>query len=255
MTKNPLEGAPHSPTDAPNPAAQSEAGELGAAMTQFLRQLHLPVLRAQRFWQQTRDALGDEVVAATTSLLHTERALQQTFALMSSMDRYMRARRAPLNLRPLDVNALWPEVIRAVAPLLTERPVELTHDPLPVVEGDRQALEDILIELVSNALKFTRSRPVAHVHLLVQETDAAHHLGVQDNGVGFNPTLLPRLFQLFSRGHPSSQYEGAGLGLAVVRWRVERVGGRAWGEKAEDQGATFWIAWPKHPTVDDRHPS
>ncbi|WP_268239061.1 sensor histidine kinase, partial [Deinococcus malanensis] len=96
---------------------------------------------------------------------------------------------------------------------------------------------------------YTRTRAEARLHLHVRETEAEFVIGVEDNGVGFDMRHKERLFRLFQRQHPSSVYEGSGLGLAVVRRVTERFGGRAWGEGAVNRGSTFWFAWPRQPTV------
>lgn len=196
-----------------------------------------------------RRALGEPPEGVTRPLLHIERALQQIVALYESVDRYMQARGLQARIRPVDLNAVLREVLKDVRLLLADRNVQITHDPLPVVQGDSQALFLILNEYISNALKFTRTREEARLHILVEETDSAFHIGVRDNGVGFDPRGQGRLFRLFERQHPSSRYEGSGLGLAVVRRTCERFGGRVWGEGQPDQGATFWFAWPKRPVV------
>ncbi|WP_103129458.1 sensor histidine kinase [Deinococcus aerius] len=94
-------------------------------------------------------------------------------------------------------------------------------------------------EDVHNALKFTRTRPQARLRVLVQEAGAEYHIGVEDNGVGFNQRQKDKVFELFGRLHPSGVYEGTGIGLALVRRLCERFGGRAWGEGRVDQGATL----------------
>ncbi|BDP42169.1 hypothetical protein DAETH_21380 [Deinococcus aetherius] len=223
--------------------------ELEHVVTSFIRQLQEPTSRAMNVLGLLRRALGEPPEGVTRPLLHIERALQQIVALYESVDRYMQARGLQARIRPVDLNAVLREVLKDVRLLLADRNVQITHDPLPVVQGDSQALFLILNEYISNALKFTRTREEARLHILVEETDSAFHIGVRDNGVGFDPRGQGRLFRLFERQHPSSRYEGSGLGLAVVRRTCERFGGRVWGEGQPDQGATFWFAWPKRPVV------
>ncbi|WP_216323135.1 sensor histidine kinase [Deinococcus aestuarii] len=223
--------------------------ELEHVVTTFTRQLQRPTTQAMSVLGLLRRALGEQPEGVTRPLLHIERALQQIVALFESVNRYMQGRTLRARIRPVDLGVVLREVLKDIRVLLADRNVQLTHDPLPVVQGDSQALTVVFTEYLSNALKFTRSRDEARIHILVEETDSAFHIGVRDNGVGFDPRGQERLFRLFGRQHPSSQYEGSGLGLAVIRRVCERFGGRAWGEGRPGEGATFWFAWPKRPAL------
>ncbi|MFC3862194.1 ATP-binding protein [Deinococcus antarcticus] len=223
--------------------------ELEGVVTTFIQQLQLPVARALNLLGLLCRALGEPPEEVTKPLLNTERALQQIVTLFKTMERYMDVRRMPARVRPVDLNRVLREVLKDAQPLLVERDVRITQDPLPTVQGDSQALSVIFTEYISNALKFTRGRQAAHVHVSVRETESEYHLGVEDNGVGFNTRQKDKLFQIFGRLHSSSVYEGTGVGLASARRLAERFGGRVWAEGKIDQGATFWLAWPKQPTV------
>lgn len=231
--------------------AQALNEELEHVVTTFTQQLQRPTRQAMSVLGLLRRALGDSPESVTRPLLQIERALQQIVALFESVNRYMQARQLRAHLRPVDLNVVLREVLKDLRDLVADRNVQLTHEPLPVIQGDSQALSVIFTEYLSNALKFTRTREAARLHILVQETETAYHIGLQDNGVGFDPRQEAGLFRLFGRQHSSSQYEGSGLGLAVIRRVCERFGGRAWGEGQPGQGATFWFAWPKQPVVLD----
>ncbi|GGL08657.1 sensor histidine kinase [Deinococcus radiotolerans] len=182
------------------------------------------------------------------SLGHVTQAVQDTQGLLTSLKGYMQARLIRARLWPVDLNKVLREVLRELEPLQAERTVHLTCPPLPVLHSDHQVLHILLREYLANALKFTRTWPEARLHLLVREAEQEYWIGVQDNGVGFNMRQKDNAFELFGRLHSAERYEGPGLGLTVVRRLCERFGGRAWGEGREDQGATFWFAWPKAPT-------
>ncbi|WP_221090866.1 sensor histidine kinase [Deinococcus aquaedulcis] len=184
------------------------------------------------------------------SLGHVVTAVQETQGLLTSLKSYMQARTIRARMRSLDLNRVLREVLKDLEAGLAGRHVQISQVPLPVVQGDHQVLQIILHEYLTNALKFTRTRPQARLRLLVQETEKEHWVGVEDNGVGFNMRQKEKAFELFGRLHPVDLYEGTGLGLAVVRRLCERFGGRAWGEGKVDQGATFWFAWPKTPVPD-----
>jgi len=196
--------------------------ELEAVVSKFIQQLQLPVARGLSFLGLLRRELEGRAQqeppeAVTRLLLNSERSFQQVLALFKSLERYMQARAMRVRVRRVDLKAVLREVLKDVRHLLEGRDVQITADPLPTLQGDSQALYLVLDEYVSNALKFTRSREVARIHVVVRELDTEYHIGVQDNGAGFNMRQKARLFELFGRLHPSSVYEGSGIGLANSR--------------------------------------
>lgn len=235
------------PLQAQMERTQAVNEELGQVITSMLQQLQPPIGRVMSAVGLLRRTLDDRPERVGRLLLHIEQADQQLFAIIESVRRYMQAGQLRVWIRSVDLGAVLREVRKDVEPLLADRRVQLTHDPLPTLQGDSQVLQTILTEYVSNALKFTRMREPARLHVIARETETEYHIGVQDNGVGFDMEDMNRLFRLFQRGHPSKVFEGSGLGLAVVRRLCERFGGRVWGEGKVDQGATFWFAWPKEP--------
>lgn len=174
-----------------------------------------------------------------------QEALSNTLGLLASLDGYAQARQLRLRPRHVDLNHVLKDVRTELKAELDGRNVEWSTVTLPTVYGDSRALRMILTAYVSNALKFTRTREVPHIRLLVEEHEGEYRIGVQDNGVGFSNRLKDKAFDLFGRLHPTGAYEGAGIDLAVVRQLCDLMGGRAWGEGKVDQGATFWFACPK----------
>lgn len=206
------------------------------------RELDHALTRAQNFL-----TLAQHHPGAPGHQLHAQEAVEQTQTLLTSLKHYMQVRFLRARMRQVDLGRVLREVLKDVEYQQAGRDVQITSAPLPTVYGDSQVLQIILREYVTNALKFTRTRPQARLHVQVQEDAAEYRIGVEDNGVGFNVRYRERAFEIFGRLHASGTYEGTGLGLTVVRRLCERFGGRAWGEGKVDQGATFWFAWPKSP--------
>ena len=148
--------------------------------------------------------------------------------------------KAPVKLRPSVQN-----IIQELGPDTAGRTVDWQLGPLPEVEADPLLLRQVLINLISNALKFTRQRACARIEISSFPTENEHIIFVRDNGVGFDMQQAEELFEVFHRLHANSEFEGTGIGLAIVRRIIQRHGGRTWAEGKPLEGATIYFSLPK----------
>ena len=159
---------------------------------------------------------------------------------------FSRLGRQSIVRRTFGLEKLCRDVIASLAGEHAGRRVGFRVAALPAVSGDPTLVRSVLVNLISNALKYTRPRDPAVIEIGV--TSAADAEGpvfyVRDNGVGFDPAYADKLFGVFQRLHRSEEFEGTGVGLATVRRIIERHGGQVWAESTPDAGATFFFTLP-----------
>jgi signal transduction histidine kinase len=172
-------------------------------------------------------------------------AAEKMGALIDDLLAFSRMGRAEMMKTKVDVDRLVKEVIAELEAETTGREIDWEIGRLPVVEADPAMLRLVMVNLLTNALKFTSTRPRARVEIgAVCDQPEGTHFYVRDNGVGFDPKYVDKLFGLFQRLHSPEDFAGTGVGLANVRRIIHRHGGRTWAEGAMDGGATFWFSLP-----------
>lgn len=160
---------------------------------------------------------------------------------------FSRLGRTTMSCQVVDLGALIRKVISDLAPETAGRNIHWLLGDLPEVTGDSSMLQIVLENLITNALKFTRSREEARIEIgCLPGTGAEHEIFVSDNGVGFDMTYADKLFTIFQRLHTTDKFEGTGIGLASVRRIISRHGGRTWAKGEINKGATFYFSLPIH---------
>lgn len=166
--------------------------------------------------------------------------------LIDDLLAFSRISRAEAHKSVLDLGQVVQEVVAEVRQDAKQRNIKWKIDPLPACYGDRSMLRLAFVNLISNAVKFTRTRPQAEIEIGCTDQDRGDPvLFVRDNGVGFDMKYSNKLFGVFQRLHPQETFEGTGIGLATVQRIVHRHGGRIWAESTVDGGATFYFSLPK----------
>lgn len=167
--------------------------------------------------------------------------------LVDALLNFSRMGRDSLTPIETDPNLLVREAVRRLALEARDRQIEWRIGPLPIVRADPVMLRQVIQNLLSNALKYTNHRANAVIDVSCDTTsDVEFMFAVHDNGVGFDMAYARKLFGVFQRLHRVEDYEGVGIGLAIVRRIIERHGGRTWAEGALDQGATFYFSLPRN---------
>lgn len=137
------------------------------------------------------------------------------------------------------------EVLKNLSRSAQETRAAITHDPLPSVPIQAVHLEQLLQNLIGNAIKYKKLGEPPRIHVSAVQQDGHWRFSVQDNGIGIDPQYHTRVFGLFKRLHSSrGEFTGAGIGLAICQRIVKRYGGRIWVESDVDQGATFYFTLP-----------
>jgi signal transduction histidine kinase len=155
--------------------------------------------------------------------------------------------RQTLRKVPVPLGSLVNEARYHLSEEIRGRNIEWVIGSLPVVQADPVALRQVLVNLLSNALKYSAPRDRARIEVACQNRGAETVFFVRDNGVGFDMRQSSRLFGVFQRLHDEKDFEGTGIGLAIVRRVIQRHGGCAWAEGVVDRGATFYFSLPNDP--------
>jgi light-regulated signal transduction histidine kinase (bacteriophytochrome) len=165
--------------------------------------------------------------------------------LIDDLLAFSRIGRSELHKRAVDLGELLQAVRHDLHCEAEGREIEWVIHPLPVVRADHSLLRQALVNLVSNALKFTAPYKKARIEIGSSSLDPEETVVyIRDNGVGFDPHYTGKLFGVFQRLHHGREFEGTGIGLANVRRIVQRHGGRVWAEGTPGDGATFYFALP-----------
>src|SRR6202045_3987872 len=172
--------------------------------------------------------------------------------LIDDLLAFSRIGRAETRNTEVDLEQLVKEVVAEIGRDTKSREIAWKIGALPVCYGDRSMLRLVVVNLASNAVKFTRMRRPAEIEIGCVDRNNEVEGFVRDNGAGFDMQYVNNLFGVFQRLHLPEQFEGTGIGLATVQRIIHRHGGKVRGEGAVDQGATFYFSLPKAQDAAER---
>lgn len=182
------------------------------------------------------DATGRDYVVRVTS------AAQRMDGLIQDLLAYSRLSRAQLQTKTVDLEAVVDGVLLTfTSEIRTKHAVVEVARPLPVVCAHPSTLEQVLANLVSNALKFVNPGTTPRIRISAEEHSGTVCISVSDQGIGVDPQYHERIFGVFERLHGPETFPGTGIGLAIVRKGVERMGGRVGLESLPGKGSRFWF--------------
>jgi PAS domain S-box-containing protein len=176
------------------------------------------------------------------SIVRTE--TQRMGQLIDDLLALSRLGRARLQTAAVDMQALATAVFHELTSPEARRRVAFKPEPLAPAAGDPALLRQVWVNLLANALKFSAKREHAVIEIGSRQMGSETVFWVRDNGAGFDMRYADKLFGVFQRLHSTSEFEGTGVGLAIVQRVIHRHGGRVWAEAAVDQGATFFFTLP-----------
>ncbi len=225
---------------------QESNKELEAFSYSVSHDLRAPLRALDGFSQAVLDDFGPQLPDECQRYLKTIRySAQQMGALIDALLEFSRFNRQELNKRTIDTGQLVRSALDELGFPWPERQVEIRVGDLPVSSGDPVLLKQVWMNLLSNALKYTNKREKAEIEIGRIKIHGTEAFFVRDNGTGFDMRYAGKLFGVFQRLHRMEDYEGSGVGLAMVQRIVNRHGGRVWADAVVDRGATFYFTLEK----------
>jgi signal transduction histidine kinase len=225
--------------------------ELEAFSYSVSHDLRAPLRAIDGFSRILSEEYGSVLDAEGMRLVGVIRTNSRKMAnLVDDLLAFSRLTRQPVTRSLINMRALFERAAEEVREATPGRLVEVAVGDLPNAPGDARMIYQVVFNLIANAVKFTAVREVARVVITGSVDGDEYVYSIRDNGVGFDMRYVDKLFGVFQRLHHASEYEGTGVGLAIVQRVVQRHGGRVWAESSEGTGATFFFALPRLGGID-----
>jgi signal transduction histidine kinase len=216
--------------------------ELEAFSYSVSHDLRAPLVSFDGLSQNLLESYGDQLDQRAKDYIGRMRlASQRMTSVFDGLQTLFRLTSGELRREQLDVSAMAGEVIDELRAAGPERKVDIEIDPGMTITGDQRLVRILLTNLINNAWKFTSLQDSPKIEVRQETVDGVPRILVRDNGVGFDMISSHRLFGAFQRLHSQSEFQGAGIGLAIARRIVNRHGGRIWAEGAVGDGATLYF--------------
>jgi signal transduction histidine kinase len=191
-----------------------------------------------------KNDLGPDALHALRAISSSTRTMGH---LIDDLLGLARTSRQALHMSTLCMDEVLEEALAEVRKGCESRRIEWAIAPLPQVHGDAGLLRQVWINLLENAVKYSRRQDIARIEIECERTDTETWFRVRDNGIGFDMQFADKLFGVFQRLHRHEDFEGTGIGLVTVQRILARHKGRIWVESTPDQGTTFTFSLPRWP--------
>ena len=228
--------------------AQLEAanGELEAFSYSVSHDLRTPLITIEGFIRLLLKRYSPQLDEKGQQFLNAiQKSTKQMGQLINDLLALSRLKRQEYNVAPIDMGELSKAVFSELKMINPGRKLKFIARHLPGTQGDASLMHQVFMNLLSNAIKFSRKSDVAIIETGGFEGKDENTYYVKDNGVGFDMRDADKLFGVFQRFHSADEYEGTGIGLAIVQRIITRHGGRVWAEGKVDEGATFYFTLPR----------
>jgi PAS domain S-box-containing protein len=224
-------------------ALRETVSELEAFSYSLSHDMRAPLRAMQGYAELVAEAYSDKCLDATATeyLQRISRAALRLDHLIQDVLSYTRVLRAEAPLSRVNLDRLTRDIIETQPPGAHPGAEILIEGSLPPVLGNEGLLTQCISNLLSNAVKFVGPGTIPRVRVRSEAAGTAFRVSFEDNGIGIAPENHGRIFRMFERIHPTSQYEGTGIGLTIVRKAVERMGAQLGIESSLGQGSKFWI--------------
>ena len=173
-------------------------------------------------------------------------ASKQMGKLIDDLLQFSRSGRQEVHKEKLDMNGLVSEVLEKITPGTENRKITWSVQQMPEVSGDYSLLKQVWINLLDNAVKYTKYKKSTEISIEFREEKEKFVFFIRDNGVGFDMKYANKLFGVFQRLHTQTEFEGTGIGLANVQRIILKHSGQVWAKAEPDKGATFFFTLPKN---------
>jgi len=219
--------------------------ELDAFAYSVSHDLRAPLRAVDGFSQILKEEYGEKLDEEGCRLVSViQNSTREMGQLIDDLLVFSRLGRKEIKVWNIDMNILVQEILDKLRFNLSNRKIQFNVHTLPSSRGDRSMIHEVLMNLISNAIKFTAPREVAIIEINGETNGNENSYYVRDNGVGFDMKYADKLFRVFQRLHSKEEFEGTGIGLALVQRIINRHGGRVWAESTVNAGATFYFTLP-----------
>lgn len=220
--------------------------ELEAFSYSVSHDLRAPLRAINGYCRMIEEDVGDRLGESGGRLFGVVRESSRKMEhLIDDLLAFSRTGRQPIRAREIDMGSLAGEAWKEVRAGWPDRQPDFTLRPLPRSWGDPALLKQVWLNLLSNSMKYSGKRDKPVIEVSAEDQGSTVTYRVRDNGAGFDMRYVEKLFGVFQRLHPESEFSGTGVGLAIVQRVVARHNGRVWAEGKVDEGATFHFSLPK----------